>query len=156
MSDRGPGSVQPKDTQGVASIVLRGSGGTSSLALVTDAGRLVSRRADSPPAIDGEIDDVWDTAELLRVPLTWGMDGTEHALDVELRALHTDETVHFLAQWPGAPPSGQENLGLDPSGGAHGRSPQPEGDAILSALARALSASSIEMIISGSVIRCAR
>ena len=73
------------------------------------ARRLISRWVASPPVIDGQVDAVWATAESLRLPLTWGLDGTEHALDVELRALHTDETVYFLAQWPGGPPSGEEN-----------------------------------------------
>lgn len=73
------------------------------------AGRLVSRRTRSPPEIDGQIEDAWTAAEPLRVPLTWGWGGTEHALDVELRALHTTEAVSFLAQWPGEPPRGEEN-----------------------------------------------
>ena len=72
-------------------------------------GRLVSQRVTSPPAIDGQVDAVWATAEPLRLPLTWGLDGTEHAFDVELRALHTGEAVYFLAQWVGGPPSGEEN-----------------------------------------------
>jgi hypothetical protein len=71
-------------------------------------GRLVSRRVDSPPVIDGLIEGVWATAEPLRVPLVRGMGSTEHVLDVELRALHTDETVSFVAQWPGEPPFGEE------------------------------------------------
>jgi hypothetical protein len=74
---------------------------------VNAAGRLVSRRVASPPVIDGQVDAVWDTSVPLRLPLTWG--GTEHALDVELRALHTDEAVYFLAQWPGEQPFGEED-----------------------------------------------
>ena len=73
------------------------------------AGRLVSQRTRSPPAIDGQVEDAWTTTEPLRVPLMWGWGGTEHALDVELRALHSAEAVSFLAQWPGEPPSGEEN-----------------------------------------------
>jgi len=41
--------------------------------------------------------------------MKWGMDGVERALEVELRALHTDDAVFFLAQWPGEQPSGEEN-----------------------------------------------
>jgi hypothetical protein len=77
------------------------------------------------PVIDGQIEDVWATADPLRVPLTWGMDGSEHALDVELRALHTDEAVSFLAQWPGEPPSGQENT-IANRITLHWRIPEPE------------------------------
>jgi hypothetical protein len=75
---------------------------------VNAAGRLVSRRVASPPVIDGEVDAVWATAVPLQLPLTWGLDGAQ-ALDVELRALHTGEAVYFLAQWPGGPPSGEED-----------------------------------------------
>ena len=73
------------------------------------AGRLVSQRTDSPPVIDGQTEAVWAAAEPLRIPLTWGIDGTEHALDVELWVLHTDQAISFLAQWSGEPPSGEEN-----------------------------------------------
>jgi hypothetical protein len=73
------------------------------------AQRLISRRVASPPMVDGQVDAVWATAEPLQLPLTWGLGGTEHALDVELRSLHTGEAVYFLAQWPGEPPSGEED-----------------------------------------------
>jgi len=79
-------------------------------AMTTDAPeRLMVRRVASPPVIDGQVDSVWASAVPLQLPLTWGLDGTEHALHVELRALHTDEAVYFLAQWPSGPPSGEEN-----------------------------------------------
>ena len=73
------------------------------------AGRLVSQRVASPPVIDGEVDAVWTTVVPLQLPLTLGLHGTEHAWDMELRALHTDEAVYFLAQWLGGPPDGEEN-----------------------------------------------
>ncbi len=73
------------------------------------AGHLISQRVASPPVIDGQVDAVWASSVPLRLPLTWGWGGTEHALDVELRALHTDEAVYFLAQWPGETPSGDED-----------------------------------------------
>lgn len=88
------------------------------------AGRLVSQRVASPPVIDGQIEGVWATAEPLRMPLTWGLDGTEHALDVELRALHTSEAVYFLAQWPGGPPSGEEDTVFNKLT-VHWRIPEP-------------------------------
>jgi hypothetical protein len=72
--------------------------------------RLISRRVSSPPVVDGRIESVWDTGEPLRVPLTWGPGGTERALDVVLRALHTDRAVFFLAQWPGERPSGGQDV----------------------------------------------
>jgi hypothetical protein len=73
------------------------------------AGRLVSQQTSSPPIIDGHIDDAWVAVDPLSIPLTWGWGSTEHALDVELRALHTDQAVYFLAQWSGTPPSGATN-----------------------------------------------
>jgi hypothetical protein len=87
-------------------------------------GRLVSRRIDSPPAIDGRIEEVWAQAEPLLVPLTWGSGGTEHALDVELRSLYTGQEVYFLAQWPGEPPSGDQNTTFNEFT-LHWRIPEP-------------------------------
>lgn len=72
-------------------------------------GQLVSLRTEIPPLIDGQVDESWSATSPLQVPLTWGMGSSEHALDVELRSTHTDETISFLAQWAGEPPSGQEN-----------------------------------------------
>jgi hypothetical protein len=72
--------------------------------------QLASQHVDVPPIIDGHVEESWLEAAPLRVPLTWGMESSEHALDVELRALHTGESISFLAQWTGTPPSGQENM----------------------------------------------
>jgi hypothetical protein len=66
--------------------------------------RLVSRHTDSAPVIDGQIEAAWDAAEPLRVPLTWGVEGAEHALDVELRSLYDDQALYLLARWPGERP----------------------------------------------------
>ena len=98
-------------------------------AMTTDApGRLIVRRVASPPVIDGQVDSVWASTVPLQLPLTWGLDGTEHALDVELRALHTDEAVYFLAQWPSGPPSGEENTVFNKFT-VHWRIPQVEASA---------------------------
>jgi hypothetical protein len=70
------------------------------------AGSLTVQRTADAPVVDGQVDSVWAGSEPLRVPLTWGIRGTEHALDVELRALHTSKAIYFLAQWPDAMPSG--------------------------------------------------
>jgi hypothetical protein len=88
---------------------------------------LVSRRTDTPPVIDGQIEDLWTSAEPLRVPLTWGQKGTAHALDVTLRALHTGEAISFLAQWPGEPPSGDEDTTYN-AFTLHWRIPEPAAD----------------------------
>ncbi|MCX6032055.1 MAG: hypothetical protein NT169_22505 [Chloroflexi bacterium] len=70
-------------------------------------GDLIARRADSPPGVSGVVDAVWAEATPLRVPLTWGIRGTEHALDVEVRSLYTADAIYFLAQWPGVAPGDQ-------------------------------------------------
>jgi hypothetical protein len=68
--------------------------------------QLVSQHTSRAPAIDGQVEALWETADPLRVPLTWGAEGTEHALDVELRALHDERTLYLLAQWPGESQAG--------------------------------------------------
>jgi hypothetical protein len=89
-------------------------------------GRLVARRTDELPAIDGLVEELWASAEPLRISLTWGIEGTEHALDVALRALHTDEAISFLAQWPGDPPTGDEATTYNTIT-LHWRIPEPAG-----------------------------
>jgi hypothetical protein len=74
---------------------------------------LVSCYVNSAPLIDGRIDEPWTAAHALELPLSYGMDSEEHALDVTLRSLHTDETIYFLAQWPGEPPSGDDDMAFN-------------------------------------------
>jgi hypothetical protein len=61
---------------------------------------LHSLRLDAPPIIDGRVDDLWDQAPALDVPLHYGLHGDEPAGLVELRSLHDAERVYFLARWP--------------------------------------------------------
>jgi hypothetical protein len=72
------------------------------------AGQLASRWAASLPAIDGLIEDLWSQAEALQIPLTWGSGGTERAFSVEMRSLYNDDTIAFLARWPGGRPANVE------------------------------------------------
>ena len=51
---------------------------------------------------DGDSD-----AAPLTIPLTWGWDGTERALEVTLWALHNEKAIAFLAEWQGPPPGGE-------------------------------------------------
>src|SRR4030067_1617923 len=53
----------------------------------------------SPPLIDGMIDDVWNNALPLTVKVREAIGG-ENPIPVELRALHTDDTLYVLARWP--------------------------------------------------------
>jgi hypothetical protein len=80
---------------------------TTMAAPTLSPGHLISHWTASPPTVDGEVDDAWAGAESLRASLTWGIHGTEHAIDVELRALHTAQSIYLLAQWAGQPPSGE-------------------------------------------------
>jgi hypothetical protein len=93
----------------------------------TNAGaeHLVSQRTSSPPVIDGQVETVWETAQPLRVPLTWGAEGIAHALDVELRAIYDDQALYLLAQWPGERPVGEEQTVYNQFT-VHWRIPEPE------------------------------
>ncbi len=53
----------------------------------------------SPPLIDGMIDDVWNNALPLTVKVREAMGG-DNPFPVELRALHTDDTLYVMARWP--------------------------------------------------------
>ena len=72
------------------------------------AGRLEVSRVPAAPRLDGQMDAVWATARPLRISLA----RAPHASDpqdtqgVELRAVHTADTLYFLARWGGGPPPG--------------------------------------------------
>ena len=65
----------------------------------------MAQRVAKGPDVANEFDPAWERAQPLRAPLAWGSHGTEHALDVELAALYTDDALYLRARWPGAPPS---------------------------------------------------
>jgi hypothetical protein len=67
---------------------------------------LVVRQATTAPIVDGRADASWAGALPLRIPLIWGIRGTRHALDVELRALRTSQAIYFLARWHDVVPPG--------------------------------------------------
>jgi hypothetical protein len=73
-------------------------------------GRLVSQRVTSPPVVDGRLDAVWASSEARRMPIISRLAGEDRTWDIELRALHTDEAVYFLAQWTGELPSGDMEI----------------------------------------------
>jgi len=64
--------------------------------------RLVARRVNVAPVVDGATEETWAAAQPLVVPLTWGAAGTERAYTRELRAVHTDDALFLLARWPDA------------------------------------------------------
>jgi len=73
-------------------------------------GRLASLRVASPPVVDSRLDAAWASTEPQQLPLTSRLAGEERTWDMELRSLHTDEAVYFLAQWSGELPSGDMEI----------------------------------------------
>ncbi|MCH8241689.1 MAG: hypothetical protein IH897_03635, partial [Planctomycetes bacterium] len=71
----------------------------------TAGGRAVllwqSRHTTTPPNVDGVVDKVWRIAEPLTVVVREAVGG-HNPKSVILRALHTDDTLYVLAQWPDA------------------------------------------------------
>jgi hypothetical protein len=70
---------------------------------------LLSNEVEVPPSMDGVVEEVWDQAPLLAVPLHFGLHGNEPAGGIELRSLHDAENVYFLARWPAETPGGEPN-----------------------------------------------
>ena len=67
---------------------------------------LRSAAVDRPPSIDGVVEAIWAEAPVLTVPLHYGLHGDEPAGEVELRSLHDQANVYFLARWPVETPGG--------------------------------------------------
>ncbi len=57
-----------------------------------------STYTETPPTIDGKVDDVWRTAKPVTVMVREALGG-DHPKPVVLRALHTDDTFYVLAKW---------------------------------------------------------
>jgi hypothetical protein len=68
---------------------------------------LPSATTDLPLAMDGVVEPVWDRALALTVPLHYGLHGRDPAGTMELRSLHDEVNVYFLARWPSATPGGE-------------------------------------------------
>ncbi len=88
--------------------------------------RLVSRRVDAAPTVDGDLDARWQNAAPLELPLILGAGGEEVALPLELRSVHTDQLVCFAAQWSDQPPSGHRDTTFNKLT-MHWRIPPPQG-----------------------------
>lgn len=61
---------------------------------------LLSTFTSVPPKMDGSVEATWHEAQVLTTTLHYGLHGDEPAGMVELRSLHDDEWVYFLARWP--------------------------------------------------------
>lgn len=71
---------------------------------------LRSVAVDAPPIVDGVIDAAWEQAPALTAPLHHGLHGDEPAGEVELRSLHDETTVYFLARWRADTPGGEPDV----------------------------------------------
>jgi hypothetical protein len=75
---------------------------------------LRSVAVDSPPETDGVVEAAWEQAPPLTAPLHYGLHGDEPAGEVELRSMHDEDNVYFLARWsaetPGSEPGAWRNL----------------------------------------------
>jgi hypothetical protein len=60
-----------------------------------------SHFTETPPGIDGVVDEVWNKATPLTVSVRKAMGGQKPVV-VVLRALHTQDSLFILAQWPDA------------------------------------------------------
>lgn len=63
---------------------------------------LRSAAVDTPLVMDGVVEAAWEQAPVLIAPLHYGLHGDEPAGGIELRSLHDNENVYFLARWPAA------------------------------------------------------
>jgi hypothetical protein len=71
---------------------------------------LHSLSTDAPPTMDGVAEAAWNAAPPLTATLHYGLHGDEPAGAVELRSLHDEERVYFLARWPAEAPGGDPGV----------------------------------------------
>ena len=71
---------------------------------------LLSAATDAELVMDGTVEEAWDQAPLLAVPLHYGLHGDEQAGALELRSLHDVESVYFLARWPAEAHGGEPDV----------------------------------------------
>jgi hypothetical protein len=67
--------------------------------------QLIAQQVSRPPIVDGEMDPIWNSAPLARIPLTRRESSRSASLEVELRSLYAGGTVYFLAAWEEVYPS---------------------------------------------------
>ncbi|OQY99207.1 MAG: hypothetical protein B6D35_09920 [Candidatus Brocadia sp. UTAMX2] len=58
-----------------------------------------SSHTKTPPMVDGKMEKIWEHAKPLTVVVREAMGGN-NPTEVVLHALHTDDTLYVLAQWP--------------------------------------------------------
>jgi hypothetical protein len=60
--------------------------------------------------MDGAVEEAWNRAPVLTVPLHYGLHGDEPAGMLQLRSLHDAERVYFLARWPAQSPGDEPDV----------------------------------------------
>ncbi len=89
------GATGPQGTQGATGV----AGAQGPAGAVVETNNLVAAKVSVPPVIDGSIDPVWLTAQ----PLVLRVENGDHlnagATTMEIRALHTTDSVYFLTRW---------------------------------------------------------
>ena len=87
---------------------------------------LEATRTRTPPAIDGRIDAVWESAKPLTVVIREAIGGGAPR-KVVLRALYTHDRFYILAQWPDATRSDMRDPYVwDPVGSKYDRPSRPD------------------------------
>ena len=71
---------------------------------------LRSAAVAAPPSMDGVMEAAWEQAPVLAAPLHYGLRGDEPVGEIELRSLHDNDNVYFLARWPAETPGSEPDL----------------------------------------------
>lgn len=58
--------------------------------------KLVTVKTDKVPSVDGQVDEVWQKAPEISIPVTGGRSGSTN---VKMKAMYTGTHIYFLAQW---------------------------------------------------------
>ena len=90
---------------GLAEPAAGSAGELNTVAVDPVAGELISCSVGAAPLLDGDVDPVWASCPTVRVPLTFGIRGAEHAVDVSLRSVYMGDTLYLMAEWPGGAPA---------------------------------------------------
>lgn len=86
----------------------------------------VSAPTTTPPVIDGLVDEAWRRAQPLTVIVREAIGG-QRPIPVELRALHTADTLYVLARWPDSTRSDMRDPYVwNPASGAYDRPSRPD------------------------------
>jgi Ethylbenzene dehydrogenase len=72
----------------------------NSIGNTQDAGTLTAMKVAKGPTLDGKVDDLWNKARAIKIPVTGGANLPNGSTEVTLKAVYTGTDVFLLAQWP--------------------------------------------------------